>query len=401
MLRGNKKLLSGFLAVTIFGTIISPTAFAETSQLKSEQSQIQEERSRIKTELTEAEKEVAKVLAEIESLNEQIERNNEALEENKKMIEQTEKDIEATEEELAELEEEIDELEKDIEFRKELLKERAVTYQKNGVSVNYLQVVLGAKSFSEFIERIYNVSQIAQADENFLETLNNNIEKVEEKKADVENKLEELNDLRTELDGMNQLIEEQIEANNELKKELEKKEKENREILNQLKDKDSELAQREAAIREAIRRAEENNRPQLASRSATPSTYVANGSAQDVINAGMRYVGNSAYGYGSQNPSRGIFDCSGFTQWAYKQIGVNIGRSTGAQASVGERISFSEARPGDLVFFDTYKKNGHVGIYLGNGKFLGSQSSTGVAVADMNSSYWKNAFKGHVRRVLK
>lgn len=57
------------------------------------------------------------------------------------------------------------------------------------------------------------------------------------------------------------------------------------------------------------------------------------------------------------------------------------------------------AQPGDLVFFDTYKSNGHVGIYLGDGKFLGAQSSTGVAVADMNSGYWKEKFNGNIRRV--
>lgn len=54
---------------------------------------------------------------------------------------------------------------------------------------------------------------------------------------------------------------------------------------------------------------------------------------------------------------------------------------------------------GDLVFFDTYKKNGHVGIYVGNGKFIGSQSSTGVAIADMSSGYYKKHFNGVVRRV--
>ena len=58
-------------------------------------------------------------------------------------------------------------------------------------------------------------------------------------------------------------------------------------------------------------------------------------------------------------------------------------------------------RPGDLVFFDTYKKDGHVGIYLGNGNFIGSQSSTGVAIASMTSGYWKQHFSGHVRRVIK
>jgi len=51
-----------------------------------------------------------------------------------------------------------------------------------------------------------------------------------------------------------------------------------------------------------------------------------------------------------------------------------------------------------MVFFNTYKTNGHVGIYLGGGRFLGAQDS-GLDVADMNSGYWKNHFTGHVRRI--
>jgi len=46
-------------------------------------------------------------------------------------------------------------------------------------------------------------------------------------------------------------------------------------------------------------------------------------------------------------------------------------------------------KTGDLVFFDTYKKDGHVGIYVGDGKFIGTQTSTGVAIADMSKGYWK------------
>ena len=65
-------------------------------------------------------------------------------------------------------------------------------------------------------------------------------------------------------------------------------------------------------------------------------------------------------------------------------------------ASVGKKVSLSEAKPGDLVLF---RNGGHVGIYLGNGKFIGAQNSTGVAEADMSSGYWKKHFDGNVRRI--
>src|SRR5690554_4897651 len=150
-----KKILSGILTIGLIGSIFTPSALANIDSLKSQQSEIREERSELKSELTEAEKEVAQVLAEIDGLNKQIKENEKALQENKKMIEETEEQVLKNEEEIAIYQEEIDELEKDIDLRKELLKDRAITYQKNGTSVNYLQVILGAASFSEFIERIY------------------------------------------------------------------------------------------------------------------------------------------------------------------------------------------------------------------------------------------------------
>ncbi|WP_155645594.1 C40 family peptidase, partial [Peribacillus simplex] len=95
----------------------------------------------------------------------------------------------------------------------------------------------------------------------------------------------------------------------------------------------------------------------------------------------------------------GLFDCSGFVAWAYKQAGVNLPASTGALTSAGTQVSKSQMQPGDLVFFNTYKTDGHVGIYVGGGKFIGSQSSTGVAVANMSSGYWADKFNGRVVRV--
>ena len=68
--------------------------------------------------------------------------------------------------------------------------------------------------------------------------------------------------------------------------------------------------------------------------------------------------------------SRSGWDCSGFTSWVYRQHGINLPHSAGAQARMGKRISKSEARPGDLVYYP-----GHVGIYAGNGMILDAGNS--------------------------
>ena len=90
--------------------------------------------------------------------------------------------------------------------------------------------------------------------------------------------------------------------------------------------------------------------------------------------------------------------------WAFAQVGVDLGpltsTSTETLKHLGKPIQASEMQPGDLVFFDTYKRDGHVGIYIGNGKFIGAQSSTGVAIADMSpGTYWSDVFNGRVKRI--
>lgn len=118
-----------------------------------------------------------------------------------------------------------------------------------------------------------------------------------------------------------------------------------------------------------------------------------------VLSAAQGQTYQNQYVWGGKSPSTG-FDCSGFVSWAFAQAGYSIPSYTGALVGTGKSVDSSDKQPGDLVFFNTNGTNGHVGIYLGNNKFIGSQSSTGVAVADMSpGSYWGGEFSGTVRRV--
>src|SRR5699024_1535304 len=121
-----------------------------------------------------------------------------------------------------------------------------------------------------------------------------------------------------------------------------------------------------------------------------------NGDISTVVDAGFAHLG-TPYVWGGKSPSG--FDCSGFVSWAFSQAGISVPSYTGGLAGTGSKVSTSSMQPGDIVFFDTYKTNGHVGIYLGGGQFIGAQNSTGLAVADMSSGYWADNFNGHVRRV--
>ena len=96
--------------------------------------------------------------------------------------------------------------------------------------------------------------------------------------------------------------------------------------------------------------------------------------------------------------SRGGFDCSGFTQYAYRRAGLELPRMADEQYYAGRRISSSNLRAGDLVFFSTYEAGAsHVGIYIGDGQFIHAGSSTGVTVSNMYDGYWGPRYYGACR----
>lgn len=87
---------------------------------------------------------------------------------------------------------------------------------------------------------------------------------------------------------------------------------------------------------------------------------------------------------------RGGFDCSGLTQWSYRQAGVSLPRSSQAQSSFGKAISRDQLQPGDLVFF--YSPVSHVGIYVGGGMVLHApQSGDVVKISPMSRMPFHNA----------
>lgn len=105
------------------------------------------------------------------------------------------------------------------------------------------------------------------------------------------------------------------------------------------------------------------------------------------------------YKPGGNSPESG-FDCSGFVRYVYQQaVNLTLPHSAKAISQIGKSIPKHELEPGDLVFFNTLKSAfSHVGIYLGNNRFIHAPSSGGaVRIESMNSDYWQRRFDGAQR----
>lgn len=98
------------------------------------------------------------------------------------------------------------------------------------------------------------------------------------------------------------------------------------------------------------------------------------------------------YKYAGDTPAG--FDCSGLVKYSYGRAGISMPRDTQAQHRMSVLVSTRGLREGDLLFFDQEgKKKSHVGIYLGNGRFIHAPSSGGkVRIDSMNAEYWKKHF---------
>lgn len=123
------------------------------------------------------------------------------------------------------------------------------------------------------------------------------------------------------------------------------------------------------------------------------------GKASELVMQAMGLLG-VPYRSGGTSEEKG-FDCSGFVRYMYeKSVGLVLPRRAEEQAKVTEEISRSELKPGDLVFFNTLKRTfSHVGIYVGDGKFIHApRPGKAVRVDDMREAYWQKRFNG-ARRV--
>ncbi len=104
--------------------------------------------------------------------------------------------------------------------------------------------------------------------------------------------------------------------------------------------------------------------------------------------------------YCSAGATPDCFDCSGFVVHCYAAIGIDLPRTSAEQYRTGTRVQ-DGLELGDLVFFNTNGRSvSHVGIYIGDGRFIHSATSSGVMISALSDRYWQPRYLG-ARRIVK
>lgn len=384
-----KRILSFMLATTLIVMTSVPVFATPNSELKSRQQKYNE----LQAKVDKIDDEIKKLNLEIDPLVEKIDANKQEMKSIEQQIENTNIEIENTKE--------------DIEQQEEVLDERVRELYKAGGSSSYLMILFSADSLSDLFSKMNAANKIVEMDKKVVTELEVKEEKLEENIKSLEVKSNQIAKINEEtektLEEFQEKAEEQEALAEQAKEEREVFEREflvdiEREVvqgdiniiksrprdidtltsaINRLTDiRDKQL--KSPIVKSEVSNAIENARAQIQTlrqeqlaqennqnNQNQPNRGESSATGNAIVDYAYRFLG-TPYLWGGTTPAG--FDCSGFTSYVYRHAaGIEISRTTHTQRYKGRSVPYSSMQLGDLVFTSGY---GHVGIYVGNGKFI-------------------------------
>lgn len=250
-----RNLLTLGVALLVGASTLTTASFDKAyanEQLQNKKSEIIKKRTEVQSDITDASKKIDAIEDKTAKFEAEVKRLDLAVAETSGKIREKSESITATRQEIEKLNNEIAEVNKRIEKRNELLKERARSLQESGGMVNYLDVLLGAQSFGDFLDRVGAVSTIVNADKDIINAHKEDLELKEKKENEVQAKLEKLENDLAELKKMNETLKVQIAEKDKVIAELNKQKKQlEQEVVNKQEEAEL-LAAQQKAVQESI-----------------------------------------------------------------------------------------------------------------------------------------------------
>ncbi len=396
-------ILSFILCLSVVDPISATTISELRQEVKKNQSQLKNAQQKA-DEAQEAqegvEEEMEEIDAELVNLITDINLCEEAINDKEEEIYRTQLDYDAA---VAEKDEQYASMKIRIQFM----------YEKGDSS--YLHMFFGAGNMGDMVNKAKYVEELYDYDRKLLTEYEDTVKRVQELWDTLEEDKSELETSKTELQEGQAYMEELLAQKKEeyenysvmltkakqeaatytarIKQEtaqirkLEEEERKRREEEERKRKEEEERRRKEqeALLADGDAGSEETRKIQV-----TPvPTSSGGGKGQDIANYACKFIGNP-YVAGGTSLTNGA-DCSGFVMSVYKNFGINLPRSSYSQSTVGKGVSYSDARPGDVIYY-----GGHVGIYIGNGQIVhASTERTGIKIT---SATYRNIVT--VRRIV-
>lgn len=365
--RNIKNLVAMVLVICLFAAV--PVSATTINDAKKKKEAAQKELDAINKEISSLENQKAEIASEILSLDSE-------LDELVVNLELLAHDLEVKTEELALAEQDYEAAVLQEKAQYEAMKLRIQYIYEEG-DMDYLTLFLKTQSIADFLTRTDYAQEIHEQDRNMLEAYQAIKEEVAMLKAQLEIEKADLETLQAEYEH----------ERDQLEVVLAEKEAEEANFASLLADAKKKASDFKKTISEQnakIKKLEEEARKKAqasqsgssgGSSSGSKPVVSGGGSGSEIANYALQFVGNP-YVFGGTSLTHGA-DCSGFTQSVFRQFGITLPRTSGAQAGAGVGVSYSQAQPGDLICY-----SGHVGIYIGNGQIVHASSErTGIKVS--------------------
>lgn len=400
-----KRHLYFILAILLSFSVVEPISATTISEL-------QEDVKKNKEQLKNAEKQASEAQEAQEGVGEEIEELDAELVSLITDINLIEEAISQKEEEIAATQVDYDDAvaEKDEQYA--AMKIRIQFMYEKGDS-SYLNMFFGAANMGDMVNKAKYVEDLYNYDRKLLAEYEATVQRVQELWNTLEEDKSELETSRTELKEGQTYMEEllakkrteyenysvmltkakqeaatytaRIKQETAQIRKLEEEERKRREEEERKRKEEEERLRKE---QEALADGGESSGGSK-QEAPKPSSGGGGGKGQQIADYACKFIGNP-YVAGGTSLTNGA-DCSGFVMSVYKNFGISLPRSSYAQSSVGRGVSYSEAKPGDVIYY-----GGHVGIYIGNGQIVhASTQRTGIKIT---SATYRNIIT--VRRIV-